>query len=271
MIYLIDADTPAFQAARRTEQRIEFPEESWVQIGFRRDALLGAWKSQIAGWLEDAQFALRDASEDPDLDAVEYIFTCPPDDNFRTALYPPYKSNRKTPKPAGYYWLRDKLRETDEEVVWPKLEADDVCGILQTINMKEDRDSIIISIDKDLLTIPGWNYNPDKDRLTWVTPKMAAEAHMRQTVCGDKTDGYPGLPGVADKTLDKWLKKNEEELTWKAIETLWREQLVKLQESGCTELSDLPDLLTQARMARILQETEWNFLEEEVILWELPD
>lgn len=260
---LIDADSLAFRAGLASEIRIEHPESSWVSVGFDKDVLWSHWEAGVKDWVDGALKALGDLKTYKQ----ELIFTA--SDNFRNDFYPEYKKNRSmSNKPAGYYWIREKLRERGLEKVWPRLEADDVCGIMQTWHASQDQESCILSIDKDMRTIPGLLYNPDKDELHRITKHGAEIHHMTQTVHGDTTDNFPGLPGYGEATLLKWLKKNEiPHMNWGAIEKLWTERTLKLQENGTTEISDL---LTQARCAKILTMDQWDFKNREVMLWELP-
>ncbi len=59
-------------------------------------------------------------------------------------------------------------------------------------------EKIIVSLDKDMKTIPGFHYNQKHPELGIfeVTPKEADEWHLIQTLAGDQTDGYAGCPGI---------------------------------------------------------------------------
>jgi len=70
--------------------------------------------------------------------------------NFRKKIYPEYKANRTAPKPKHLDDLRRwAVEQLNAEVATDGLEADDLLGINQT------EDTIICSLDKDLLQIPG--------------------------------------------------------------------------------------------------------------------
>jgi 5'-3' exonuclease len=68
---------------------------------------------------------------------------------FRAKVNPSYKANRTQPKPLHYEFLKTYLQEAWYAEVAVEQEADDLMGINQT------EDSIICSIDKDLLQVPG--------------------------------------------------------------------------------------------------------------------
>ncbi len=114
------------------------------------------------------------------------------------------------------------------------------------------KDSIIISEDKDMLTVPGKLYRGGE--LLTVTPEMARYQHMYQTLTGDATDGYPGCPGVGPKTAEKLLQG--------APEGFWGVVVQAYEKAGLTE----DDALLNARMAYILQAENWK--DGEVKLWQ---
>lgn len=123
--------------------------------------------------------------------------------NFRKTLVDPtYKMNRSgTKRPELLYELKDWIAETYPHRLMPRLEADDVMGILATEPCKEDR--IMVSLDKDMGTVPALWCKPVGDwKVRSVTPAEANRFHLWQTLCGDQTDGYPGAPGCGPKAAD---------------------------------------------------------------------
>lgn len=120
--------------------------------------------------------------------------------NFRYTINPSYKSNRK--KQAKPIML-DKVRELAFAkfpiVYTPCLEADDTCRIL----LEEDKDNVVVSIDKDLRTFSGKIYDSNNDVMRFVSPVQAENNFKRQLLIGDTCDGYKGLPKVGKATADK--------------------------------------------------------------------
>ena len=131
------------------------------------------------------------------------------------------------------------------------LEADDTLGILAT-NGEYSR-NIIVSVDKDMLTIPCEYYNMDKEVTETVDTKLADYMHLYQTLVGDSTDNYKGCPGVGPKKAADILKIPS-----------WSRVVTAIKQAGLTE----EDALVQARVARILRANEYNFETGEVISWE---
>jgi DNA polymerase-1 len=170
-----------------------------------------------------------------------------PDRNWRRSVLHSYKANRRgNRKPVVYVPLREHAAETYETVWYPTLEADDVLGLLAT------EDTIIVSDDKDLKTIPGTLYVPYKDELLEVTQENADRYHLVQTLTGDSVDGYKGCPGIGPKKAEKVLE-----------EGTWDEVVEAYEKAGLSESV----ALVQARVARILRSGEYNYKTKEVNLW----
>jgi 5'-3' exonuclease len=141
-------------------------------------------------------------------EATEYHLYLTGKDNFRYAIYPEYKAHRPKEKP---FWL-EKCRQFlianfNAEVINGQ-EADDALGIAQT------DDTIICSIDKDLLMIPGRHYNFVKDEFITQSNFDAIKHFYMQCLQGDRADNIKGIPGIGPKKAERILAgcTNEEEL-----------------------------------------------------------
>lgn len=137
--------------------------------------------------------------------------------NFRKTLYPEYKANRTQEPPR---WLQD-CRE-HAVVYWQAkvtdgIEADDALGIAQTLNPD---DSIIISLDKDLLQVPGWHYSWEIQGTSttgkqWVKPAVeqfisplqGLRKFYGQIITGDAADNVPAFDGKMRTSLPKFVAK----------------------------------------------------------------
>ncbi len=131
--------------------------------------------------------------------------------NFRKLVAPDYKGHRNRKKPCGYRRVINKLKESFPVITYPNLEADDAMGIWAT---KEPYKHIIVSPDKDMKQIPGLLFDM-KDAVQEITPEAALEWHYIQTLAGDATDGYSGVPGLGVKRAKVLLDK--EGLSWKTV------------------------------------------------------
>lgn len=179
-------------------------------------------------------------------------FSCPSSEGFRKKLYPEYKANRVQKKPLGFKKLKEYVKKTYPTLEIPQLEGDDVLGILAT---QPDTDYTIVSIDKDFLTIPGNMILQDQPFKQ--TPEGAVYNHYLQTLEGDRTDNYPGCPGIGKVKAAKLLKENG---------VKWSTVVGAFEKAGLTE----EDALVNARCARILQYSDYNFQTKEPILWTPP-
>ena len=87
-----------------------------------------------------------------------------------------------------------------------QIEADDLLGIMLTNGRVEN--PILCSIDKDLLGIPGWHYNWNKDSWpTYVSQEEADHNWLVQLLTGDATDGIRGIEGIGPVKANKLIKK----------------------------------------------------------------
>ena len=114
------------------------------------------------------------------------------------------------------------------------LEADDSLGIYATANP-----GCCISPDKDMRQIPGLLYDLKNDPIT-ITPEEGHKWHFIQTLAGDQTDGYAGVPGYGVKTSSKLFE--EKGYYWETI-------VHAFESKGLTET----DALLNARLAKILK------------------
>ena len=113
--------------------------------------------------------------------------------NFRKDINEAYKGHRNRKKPSGYRRVINKLCDEYSVIKMPKLEADDAMGVYAT----KHTGNIIVSPDKDMKQIEGMLWNFD-DSFT-ITKKEGAKWHLIQTMAGDNTDGYSGVPGFGVK------------------------------------------------------------------------
>ena len=132
--------------------------------------------------------------------------------NFRYDIYPEYKGKRSPmSRPIHEEEIRNYLIKHWGAQVVDEEEVDDRVSYMQCLS--EPKSTCIVSIDKDLLNTPGYNYNYDKEKLVFITPEEANLNFARQLLTGDSTDNIPGLKGVgkigAMKVLpsyrDDWL------------------------------------------------------------------
>lgn len=132
-------------------------------------------------------------------DSDEYRVFLTGNNNFRKAIYPEYKAHRPTEKPFWLQAIREYLVKEYKAEVCEGQEADDAMGINQT------EETIICTIDKDLLMIPGQHYNFVKDEFKTVTYLDGLKHFYMQCLQGDRSDNIKGIPGVGPKKAERIL------------------------------------------------------------------
>ena len=229
---LIDADVLAFEASVIAEESIEWKEEMWT---VHADMALA--KARIVNRVEEFKEKLQ---------ADDIVMALTDRANYRRILNPDYKSNRsKSRLPIILKQVKKWIIEEMDGQLWPNLEADDVISILAT-DKKMDEETIIVSIDKDFKSVPGIYYDFNKDETHHVSQEDADRYHLIQTLTGDATDGYSGVPKVGAVTAKRLLDK--EGYDWDVVKKCY-------EDVGMTE----NDALMNAWMARLLQADNYCF------------
>lgn len=143
-----------------------------------------------------------------EVEASEYKLFLTSPDNFRKHIYPEYKANRTATKPKHLQFLRDYLVESWQGTVAERMEADDYLGINQ------NESSIICSIDKDLLQVPGKHYNIVKKEFYEVDEETGFRNFYTQLLTGDTSDNIKGIAGIGPVKAKKALAEatNEYEM-----------------------------------------------------------
>jgi len=236
MKLLIDADFICYKSCAAAETEIDWGDDVIMVTSKFSDAYTNVLK-EIGKILEAFMW-----------DQPEPILFFSDSKNFRKKIYSDYKGNRNRKKPCGYVRVINELTKTYEVIRMPELEADDAMGIYATANPG----NIIVSPDKDLMQIPGRVYNMKETTL--VTEDDGARWHLIQTMAGDQTDGYGGIPGIGVKRAVTIFEK--EGYSWETV--------VKTFKSK--EL-DEEDALMNARLARILTATDYDTANQRVIPW----
>ena len=176
---------------------------------------------------------------------------------FRHELHPEYKANRiGKRKPLGLRDIRKWAAEQYESRTCVGLEADDTMALLATSGLYKD--PIIVSIDKDMRTVPCSLLAGDE--VETIHPAQANRVWMTQALTGDSTDNYPGIKGVGPAKAAKILGEAG------TLPDMWEKVVAAYRKEGLT----FRDALLNARLARILRYGDYDFHAGTVHLWD-PD
>lgn len=161
------------------------------------------------------------------------IFLSDSKGNWRLEYFPNYKANRPKEKPQHLAYLQNIIvDEFGAEVAWGQ-EADDALGIAQTDN------TIICSIDKDLLMIPGNHFNFVKEEIKFITPEEGLYRFYKQLLTGDPGDNISvsqGLSckGIGDKKATAILEGyNTEQDYFKAVRGAYQKAWLHKETEFC--------------------------------------
>lgn len=268
-IALIDADILVYEAAYRSQESIEWDPGEQTKYADLEDGIdvLEADISRLIDKLDADSwiFALTDSAREL---------------NFRRSVWPSYKCHRESPagqqgdgRPLLYKGLRNYLREAYHVIQKPGIEGDDTIGILATADLDWLPDErVICSVDKDLNNVPGWHYNWRKPELGvyWITEREADRNFMLQTLMGDATDGFPGIPLVGPVKAARILDGVEADIPiFDEHPQRWWWQAVTAAFAGANLSYDYQ--MQMARCARILRASDWDTENQRPILWSPPE
>jgi len=235
MKLLIDCDFVVYKCTAAAEAEIDFGDDVIVVTSSFKEAY-SCVKRELK----------RIANKFGSFDEMILFFS--DSKNFRKDIQADYKGHRNRKKPCGYRRVIKKLADEYPVIKMPKLEADDSMGIYATQNPG----NIIVSPDKDMKQIPGMLYNFDESFT--ITKAEGDRWHLIQSMAGDNTDGYAGVPGIGVKRAVSLFE--EKGYSWKTVVDAFKEK----------DLSEEVALMN-ARLARILTTEDYDHEKMEPILW----
>lgn len=240
MSLLIDADYLAYKSCAACEDEVDFGNDVIVVT------------SRFSDVLDMFQRELMSIAECMGMfDDFILFFSSPT--NFRKKIFPEYKGHRNRKKPCGYKRLLNWCGENYITIMVDGLEADDALGVYATDPMEAEAGHILVSPDKDMRQIPGLLFDLTNP-VTEITKEEGDRWHLIQTMSGDQTDGYAGVPGIGIKRAAALL--DSKGCTWDTVlETFLEKDLGE------------EDALRNARLAKILQYNDFDHENNVPILW----
>lgn len=152
--------------------------------------------------------------------ADEYCVFLSTGTNFRgeIATIKEYKANRKdSRKPVHYDAVHEYILDRYEAYKTESIEADDAMALCQT------KGTVICSLDKDMLQVPGLHYNWVHDSKIAVSPYVGQRKLWQQVLTGDSTDNIPGIRGTGPVKARKIINPLSAEELYPECIALWTE------------------------------------------------
>lgn len=164
------------------------------------------------------------------------------------ATQAPYKGNRcEEDRPIHIDDVKAYMHNKYNSIYAEEVEADDYLGILQSTS----EGTVIASIDKDLLQIPGEHYNIDsQEHITsddpgklWLTARKSGKRDLRgygfkwfcaQMLLGDAVDNIKkpknGVGPV--KIFDLLNEVDDPTKMWKIVDNIYNESIINIEENA---------------------------------------
>ena len=229
---IIDSDSLIFRAG-------------WV--GIERDSEGNPAPSPLSHSLANLKTTVSNILDRfPHREWEKLYLTAPGGYRHKVATLRPYKGTRTSKKPEHYDAMRKYLVEywgaevVDEDLPGDeRREADDACGSLQWAH--PDKSTCLCAVDKDLLQLPGWSYNPVKDEFQMRSLIDADLFFWKQMMTGDTVDNIPGLKGVGEKTAEKVLESclRKRNRVRRAVEDLYKKEFSGKWKGAMDEMAQL--------------------------------
>ena len=240
MTLLIDADYLAYKSCAACEDEVDYGDDLIV-VTSRFNEVLDMFQRELMSIAECMGM----------FDDFILFFSSPV--NFRKKISPDYKGHRNRKKPCGYKRLLNWCGENYITIMVDGLEADDALGIYATDPIEAEAGHILCSPDKDMRQIPGLLFDLTNP-VTEITKEEGDRWHFVQTMSGDQTDGYAGIPSIGIKRATALL--DQQGCTWETVVNAFESKDLTVE-----------DALRNARLAKILQYENFDHDNNTPILW----
>ncbi len=218
---LIDADVVCFSCSAAAEKKfVRYKGQRFKNISELRLTYPGVAKEDVERIVEPEPFSharqnarglwqrILDACA-PVRDYRGYISG---EDNFRyeIATLKPYKGNRdRSEEPT---WRKDLEAYLLADFPVERTQGHEADDRLAVECLKDVRNTILATIDKDMAQLPGANlYRWDTNEHVTVSGIEAARNFYKQMLTGDATDSIPGCIGIGKAKAEKALANVKEE------------------------------------------------------------
>lgn len=263
MIALLDADVLCYRAAAVAVNEVQWDDEDGPLTMANSDMAIEVVEYVVGEWTKAAKSKRH---------VLVFSDRSAPKTSFRYHICPIYKGNRPDEKPPLHDFIHDYLanKAAHKTLVLPGLEGDDALGLMGT--GPDGNKYALVSIDKDMLTLPARICNSDdkEPHVRKIKPREADWHWMVQTITGDTVDNYKGAPGAGIKRAEKELAltKNLNEM-WPRVVDVFVDQYDKSEKNREKFLMANPweEALMNARCARILRHGDYDPSAQMIRLW----
>lgn len=261
MRIILDADILVYEAATSAEMTVNWNGDLYSTFASLNNAQ-NKFDDLVDLWVSGAVKAMEMSDAEEEAAEIVFVFSNPDRSlSYRKKLplidYKAQRLGMKRPLVCGDLeaWAITTFRGRFE----PTLEGDDMAGLLAT-----PFEDVIVTHDKDLLTVPGFVFKPRTQELI-VTSDEAAERHLwTQVLTGDRVDGYTGIPNVGPVAAGKILDKIEHEHAGLEYVNYYPGVVAAFAKKGLGE----EFVINTVQAARILRPGEYDFDKQEVQLWQ---
>ncbi len=241
---LVDSDIFAYQcgfASQSTVDGVITAEPVINALAMTKRALTAIFE-ELHGWLGQSGESLG---------AIELYLTGTGNFREQVATIRGYKANRAgKPKPVHYQAIRDYMTAHWGARVVDGMEADDALAI-EACKEGYDADRVcVVSVDKDLKTVPGLLYNASKREAHLITEQEAMVSFYRQMVEGDSSDNILGIFRCGKKAAAELDDGASEEELWAEVLGLFQLSTTKV---GCPYKDHRAAALETARLLHLLR------------------
>ncbi len=264
---LIDGDILAYQAAASAEN-ISYLINNTVSVKYKKDVeqfardynlvyenLLVEKKTNPLSnqvIVDELGDRIRHIVEGAECD--DFILYISGETSFRKGVYEAYKANRAgIQKPSKLDFVRDTLVGEYRAIKVDGIEADDALGIH---HCSKPGSTVICTIDKDLLMIPGKHYKWSQEGVFDVYPHEAGYNFFIQLLTGDTSDNVCGIRGVGKRTAERMLEGVE--TAYDCMRVVERQYAKQFSKILLRELDEVIDLNATLLWIKRHTNSEWR-------------
>lgn len=175
-----------------------------------------------------------------------------------------YKANRlDTPRPVHYEAIREyMIRRWDAQVV-DGCEADDAVATIAAAHAYDPERVCIVSMDKDLTTVPGRLYNNKRREMKIISPADARLNFYRQMLTGDPVDNVPGCFRTGKRAAESLVTQSMTET--EMASSVLAEFTASILRKGCSYADRDPrDVMTEMGILLHMQRRPGE-------IWQIPE